>query len=231
MKFADEKNKKYPLDEKHIHAAWSYINMPKNAEKYSPEDLKTIKDRIKRAAKKFGVEISEDKKNEEKAAMADKPDEKETPEEEKKESPAEEKKEEENKTEACDTPDMNAEYEAMKAQLAEMTAKLETATQEKATVESKLQAAEAQLTEATNTIVAHEASLKAYKVNELKSKLVGSVMDEEEFNAKQDTLLGTPAEVIELMTRNVKKETKSTDGRLNMAASEAPKESVTWTLY
>jgi hypothetical protein len=42
--------------------------------------------------------------------------------------------------------------------------------------------------------------------------------------------LGTPAEVIELMTRN-KKETKSGDGRLGMAASEAPKESVTWTLY
>lgn len=34
VQYADEENKKYPLDAKHIHAAWSYINMPKNAAKY-----------------------------------------------------------------------------------------------------------------------------------------------------------------------------------------------------
>ena len=38
--FADPKNKKYPLDsEKHCRAAWSYINMPKNAAKYSSADV------------------------------------------------------------------------------------------------------------------------------------------------------------------------------------------------
>ena len=47
VKFADEKNKKYPIDtEKHIRAAWNYINKQKNADKYSAEDLKTIKDKI-----------------------------------------------------------------------------------------------------------------------------------------------------------------------------------------
>ena len=47
VKFADEKNKKYPIDtEAHIRAAWNYINKAKNAAKYSPEDVKTIKGRI-----------------------------------------------------------------------------------------------------------------------------------------------------------------------------------------
>src|ERR1700751_4539427 len=59
--FADEKNKKYPLDsETHVRAAWSYINMPKNAGKYSAEDVKTIKGKIKRAGKKYGIEFSDD---------------------------------------------------------------------------------------------------------------------------------------------------------------------------
>ena len=65
--FADEKNKKYPLDsETHVRAAWSYINMPKNAAKYSAEDVKTIKAKIRRAGKKYDIEFSddEDKKTE-----------------------------------------------------------------------------------------------------------------------------------------------------------------------
>lgn len=58
--FADEKNKKYKLDTKEqAKAAWSYINMPKNAAKYDPKDLAVIKGKIKAAAKKFGIEISE----------------------------------------------------------------------------------------------------------------------------------------------------------------------------
>lgn len=51
--FADTKNKKYKLDsEEQIRAAWSYVNMPKNAGKYSAKDLQTIKDRIIAAWKK-----------------------------------------------------------------------------------------------------------------------------------------------------------------------------------
>jgi hypothetical protein len=47
VKFADEKNKKYPIDtEKHIRAAWNYINKAKNAAKYSAGDLKSIKGKI-----------------------------------------------------------------------------------------------------------------------------------------------------------------------------------------
>jgi hypothetical protein len=61
VNFADPKNKKYPLDsETHVRAAWSYINMPKNAAKYSSADVKTIKGRIKAAGKKYGIEFSDD---------------------------------------------------------------------------------------------------------------------------------------------------------------------------
>lgn len=51
--------KRYPLDSAaHCKAAWSYINMPKNAAKYSAGQVASIKGRIKAAAKKFGVAIS-----------------------------------------------------------------------------------------------------------------------------------------------------------------------------
>lgn len=61
VEFADKTNNKYPIDSpKHIRAAWSYINHQDNAAKYKASEVKTIKSRIKRAAKKHGVEISED---------------------------------------------------------------------------------------------------------------------------------------------------------------------------
>jgi phage I-like protein len=61
VKYADERNKKYPIDsEAHVRAAWSYINMPKNAAKYSSGDVKTIKGRIKAAGKKYGIDFSDD---------------------------------------------------------------------------------------------------------------------------------------------------------------------------
>lgn len=60
--FADETNKKYPIDSaEHVRAAWSYINHPENAAKYdNRDDVQLIKGRIRRAAEKFGVEISDD---------------------------------------------------------------------------------------------------------------------------------------------------------------------------
>lgn len=58
VQFADMVNNKYPIDtEAHIRAAWSYINHKDNASQYDPEDVETIKDRIRRAAKKHGIEI------------------------------------------------------------------------------------------------------------------------------------------------------------------------------
>jgi hypothetical protein len=59
--FADETNKKYPIDSaEHVRAAWSYINHKDNAAKYDKDEVQLIKSRIKRAAKKHGVEIEAD---------------------------------------------------------------------------------------------------------------------------------------------------------------------------
>jgi HK97 family phage prohead protease len=69
VKYADAKNGKYPVDTAaHAKAAWSYINMPKNASKYPMNgvSLSSVKASIKAACKKFGIDISE--KNE--AALA-----------------------------------------------------------------------------------------------------------------------------------------------------------------
>lgn len=58
VQFADAKNKKYPLDSKHIRAAISYFGVEKNYSKYSDSERKTIAKKISSAAKKFGVDIS-----------------------------------------------------------------------------------------------------------------------------------------------------------------------------
>lgn len=61
VEFADPVNKKYPIDtEKHVRAAWSYINKENNAAKYDADDRKAIRSRIKKAAEMFGIEIDED---------------------------------------------------------------------------------------------------------------------------------------------------------------------------
>jgi flagellar biosynthesis protein FlhB len=61
VQFADTTNNKYPIDTpEHVRAAWSYINQKDNAAKYDADEVKTIKSRIKKAAEKHGVEISED---------------------------------------------------------------------------------------------------------------------------------------------------------------------------
>lgn len=61
VQFADPVNHKYPIDTaEHVRAAWSYINHKDNAAKYDAADLKTIKERIRKAAEKHDVEISSD---------------------------------------------------------------------------------------------------------------------------------------------------------------------------
>jgi hypothetical protein len=60
VEYADPVNKKYPVDTaEHVRAAWSYIHHEDNKDKYSSDDAGKIEDRIRRAAKKHGVEISD----------------------------------------------------------------------------------------------------------------------------------------------------------------------------
>ncbi|SEB43525.1 hypothetical protein SAMN04489727_1721 [Amycolatopsis tolypomycina] len=52
--------KRYPLDTtRRVKAAWSYINDPDNAAPYKAKQLQQIKAKIKAAAKKLGIEISD----------------------------------------------------------------------------------------------------------------------------------------------------------------------------
>lgn len=62
VKFADEKNKKYPIDTaEHVKAALSYWGNPANRAKYSAADQKTIGERIHAAAKRLGIGTEEKK--------------------------------------------------------------------------------------------------------------------------------------------------------------------------
>ncbi len=61
VEFADSTNNKYPIDTpEHVRAAWSYINQKDNAAKYDKDEVETLKNRIKRAAKKHDVEIQDE---------------------------------------------------------------------------------------------------------------------------------------------------------------------------
>jgi phage I-like protein len=73
--YQSDKKKRYPVDtEKHVRAAWSYINQDDNASKYSSDDLAKVKAKIRAACKKFGIDVSEDssaKAHEEIKTLAD----------------------------------------------------------------------------------------------------------------------------------------------------------------
>jgi HK97 family phage prohead protease len=58
--YQSDGKKRYPIDTAaHVKAAWSYINQKENAGKYTRPELERIKARIRAAAKKFGIEISD----------------------------------------------------------------------------------------------------------------------------------------------------------------------------
>lgn len=61
VEFADPTNHKYPIDTaQHVRSAWSYINHEDNAAEYDRDEVETIKGRIRSAAEKHGVEISDE---------------------------------------------------------------------------------------------------------------------------------------------------------------------------
>jgi hypothetical protein len=61
--YQSDKKKRYPLDsEAHCRAAWSYVNMPKNAAMYTSSQVSAIKSRIKAAGRKYGITFSDDVK-------------------------------------------------------------------------------------------------------------------------------------------------------------------------
>lgn len=61
VEFADPVNHRYPLENAgHVRSAWRYINQERNASKYDKDEVKLVKDRIVKAAKKHDVEIDPD---------------------------------------------------------------------------------------------------------------------------------------------------------------------------
>lgn len=58
--YQSDGKKRYPIDtEAHVRAAWSYINQADNARAYSSENLGRVKAKIRAAARRHGIEISE----------------------------------------------------------------------------------------------------------------------------------------------------------------------------
>lgn len=116
----------------------------------------------------------------------------------------------------------NEELEAMKAECAKLTAELaelkashEVVETGKVAVEAKLAEVETQLVNANTEVETLKASLetasnqlKAHREQEVKSMLVGSVMDESEFEAQKATLVALPNDVLALMGRKSKVEDK-----------------------
>jgi hypothetical protein len=67
--YQSDGKKRYPLDtEEHCRAALSYIEQEKNAAKYSPAQVASIKAKIKAAARKHGIQVSGDSDGEKAAA-------------------------------------------------------------------------------------------------------------------------------------------------------------------
>ena len=59
--YQSDGTKRYPLDTPaHVRAAWSYINMPKNAGKYSSSQAAAIKSRIRAAMKRIGADVAKE---------------------------------------------------------------------------------------------------------------------------------------------------------------------------
>jgi hypothetical protein len=76
VKYADpgyrDNKKRYPIDTPdHIRAAWAYINVAKNAGMYEAAQLAQIKQRIKAAAAKAGIDIEGGSGQEEERTMSD----------------------------------------------------------------------------------------------------------------------------------------------------------------
>lgn len=69
--YADPVNYKYRLDsEKYTRAALAYLSMPKNQKGYSSAELSYMFDRIYRACRKYGINISDSDRGRKAKAMS-----------------------------------------------------------------------------------------------------------------------------------------------------------------
>lgn len=127
----------------------------------------------------------------------------------------ENKKDKEKEEMEANYAQMKQEVESLTAELAELKASKEAVETGKIAVEAKLAEVETQLANANTEVETLKASLetasnqlKAHREQEVKSMLVGSVMDESEFEAQKSTLVSLPNDVLALMSRKPKVEDK-----------------------
>lgn len=127
----------------------------------------------------------------------------------------EDKKDEEKEELEANYATMKQECERLTAELTELKASKEAVETGKVAVEAKLVEVETQLANANNEVATLKASLetasnqlKAHREQEVKSMLVGSVMEESEFEAQKATLVALPNDVLALMSRKPKAEDK-----------------------
>lgn len=132
-----------------------------------------------------------------------------------KEKVMENKKDKEKEEMEANYAQMKQEVESLTAELAELKASKEAVETGKVAVEAKLAEVETQLANANTEVETLKASLetasnqlKAHREQEVKSMLVGSVMDESEFEAQKSTLVSLPNDVLALMSRKPKVEDK-----------------------
>lgn len=195
-KFADPVNKKYKLDtEAQIRAAWSYIGMPKNQKKYSAGEVSAIKRRIvsawKKKIDKAGPPSAQD--NKESATMADEITEMTSAAfvealnalSAKVESlvAAQHGDEEEDQ----DMEKTRKEHMESAQRVTELEAQI-------ADIQAKLDAEKQARTESDNRAT-------AAKLEALKFQLVGSVMEEDEFEKRKGDLLALNEAAMELIFR------------------------------
>jgi len=127
----------------------------------------------------------------------------------------EDKKDKEKEEMEANYAQMKQEVESLTAELAELKASKEAVETGKVAVEAKLAEVETQLANANTEVETLKASLetasnqlKAHREQEVKSMLVGSVMEESEFEAQKATLVALPNDVLALMSRKPKVEDK-----------------------
>lgn len=65
---------RYPIDSpEHVRSAWSYVNQADNADRYTPEQLGRIKQRILAAGKKYGIQFDDEGEHEPMGPEEDEP--------------------------------------------------------------------------------------------------------------------------------------------------------------
>ena len=201
VKYADEKNKKYPIDtEEHIRAAWNYAHQARNAAKYSSEEIASIRRKIVSAWKskidKAGPPAAASQKQE-----GNMPDELEAVHEGAPSgqdySPEQDRKRKE-------------EEDEMQSTIADLETKLDAAT-------VAVSAKDAELSALQSNLDAAKSELRSHRLAELRFRLVGAIMSEAEFEESKEELLNAPAKAIELMLRP-----KQPAQRLQIAAAERP---------